>query len=95
MSMLLKKCDQGDRNTGIQTDITLLLGGLYFISFHVSCKVSLLAPGLSEERIEQNMYRTLLQSWAARCALVGMLCDFHDLEGVPGFFVEQGYPFPK
>ena len=48
-------------------------------------KADLLARGLSEERIEQNMYRTLPMSSSARRFLAGILSDFHNLEGVPGF----------
>ena len=47
-------------------------------------KADLLARGLSEERIEQNMYRTLPMSSSARRFLAGILSDFHNLEGVPG-----------
>lgn len=54
-------------------------------------KADLMARGLSEERIEQNMYRTLPQSRSARRFLAGLLSDFHNLEGVPGFYVHQGY----
>ena len=54
-------------------------------------KADLLARGLSEERIEQNMYRTLPMSSSARRFLAGILSDFHNLEGVPGFYVDRGY----
>ena len=54
-------------------------------------KADLLARGLSEERIAQNMYRSLPQSHSARRFLAGMLADFHDLEGIPGFYVRNGY----
>lgn len=54
-------------------------------------KEDLLARGLSEERITQNMYRTLPQSREARRLLAGLLSDFHNLEGVPGFYVNNGY----
>lgn len=53
-------------------------------------KADLLARGLSEERIRQNMYRTLPQSRSARRLLAGLLSDFHNLEGVPGFYVNKG-----
>ena len=43
-------------------------------------KADLLARGLSEERIEQNMYRTLPMSSSARRFLAGILSDFHNLE---------------
>lgn len=53
-------------------------------------KADLLARGLSEERIRQNMYRTLPRSRSARRLLAGLLSDFHNLEGVPGFYVNKG-----
>lgn len=48
----------------------------------------LLSRGLSEERISQNMYRSLPSGTSARRLLAGMLSDFHDLEGIPGFYVD-------
>lgn len=53
-------------------------------------RADLMARGLSEERIERNMYRSLPQSRSARRFLAGLLSDFHNLEGVPGFYVNQG-----
>ena len=53
-------------------------------------RADLLARGLNEERIRQNMYRSLPQSRAARQFLSGILADFHDLEGIPGFYVNNG-----
>lgn len=53
-------------------------------------RADLLSRGLSEERIEQNMYRTLPQSRSARRLLAGLLSDFHNLEGIPGFYVNKG-----
>lgn len=49
----------------------------------------LLSRGLSEERISQNMYRSLPSGTSARRLLAGMLSDFHDLEGIPGFYVDK------
>ena len=49
----------------------------------------LLSRGLSEERISQNMYRSLPSGTSARRLLAGMLSDFHDLEGIPGFSVDK------
>lgn len=55
-------------------------------------KADLLARGLSEERIAQNMYRSLPVGDQPRRLLAGMLADFHDLVGIPGFYVdESGY----
>lgn len=54
-------------------------------------RADLLARGLSEERIEQNMYRSLPKASSARRLLAGILSDFHNLEGVPGFYVDHGY----
>lgn len=53
-------------------------------------KADLLARGLDEERIAANQYRSLPQSRSARKLLAGLLSDFHNLEGVPGFYVNQG-----
>lgn len=55
-------------------------------------KADLLARGLSEERIAQNMYRSLPVGDQPRRLLSGMLADFHELAGIPGFYVdESGY----
>ena len=53
-------------------------------------RASLLARGLSEERIAQNMYRSLPAGDQPRRFLAGMLADFHDLDGIPGFYVDDG-----
>ena len=53
-------------------------------------KADLLSRGLSEERIEHNMYRSLPSSESARRLLAGILSDFHTLEGIPGFYVKDG-----
>lgn len=53
-------------------------------------KADLLSRGLSEERIEHNMYRSLPSSESARRMLAGILSDFHALEGIPGFYVKDG-----
>ncbi|MDR1131915.1 MAG: hypothetical protein LBL15_05810 [Oscillospiraceae bacterium] len=45
--------------------------------------------GLSDERIRKNMYRTLPKDEAARRFLAGMLADFHDLSGIPGFYTDN------
>lgn len=52
-------------------------------------RADLLARGLSEERIAQNMYRTLPAGNGPRRFLAGMLSDFHDLDGIPGFYVDD------
>lgn len=55
-------------------------------------KADLLARGLTEERIAQNMYRSLPAGDQSRRLLAGMLADFHDLDGIPGFYVDdEGY----
>ena len=55
-------------------------------------KADLLARGLSEERITQNMYRSLPRGDKPRRFLAGMLADFHELDGIPGFYVDDnGY----
>lgn len=53
-------------------------------------KADLLSRGLSEERIEHNMYRSLPASESARRLLAGILSDFHTLEEIPGFYVKDG-----
>lgn len=42
--------------------------------------------GLSDERIDRNMYRTLPGSERARLFLANMLADFYELDGIPGFY---------
>lgn len=49
-------------------------------------RMDLLGRGLSLERIEQNMYRTLPASWEARNRIAAKLAQNYDLRGVPGFF---------
>ena len=46
----------------------------------------LMERGLSAERINRNMYRSLPESESARRFLAGILSDFYDLDGIPGFF---------
>ena len=53
-------------------------------------KADLLAWGLSEERIARNMYRSLPAGDKSRRFLAGMMADFHDLVGIPGFYVDDG-----
>ena len=53
-------------------------------------RAGLLARGLSEERIEQNMSRSLPADDQPRRFLAGMMADFHDLVGIPGFYVDDG-----
>lgn len=53
-------------------------------------KADLLSRGLSEERIAQNLYRSLPAGDRPRRFLAGMLADFHNLEGIPGFYVDDG-----
>lgn len=47
--------------------------------------------GLTDERIERNMYRTLPKSEDARRFLAGLLHDFHQLDGIPGFGIWKGW----
>lgn len=47
---------------------------------------NLMGRGLSPERVRRNMYRSLPESESARRFLAGMLSDFYDLDGIPGFF---------
>ena len=47
--------------------------------------------GLTDERIERNMYRSLPECEDARRFLAGLLRDFHQLEGIPGFGVWKGW----
>lgn len=53
-------------------------------------KADLLARGLSEERIKENMYCSLPAGDKSRRFLAGMMADFHDLVGIPGFYVDDG-----
>ena len=64
-----------------------MLGGLALCERHLE---DLRGRGLSDGRIARNMYRTLPQGVAARGFLAGMLADFHDLAGVPGFCTDRG-----
>jgi len=52
-------------------------------------KTDLLARGLSEERIEQNMYRSLPLGNVGCRFLTDMLADFHNLGGILGFYVDK------
>ena len=47
---------------------------------------NLVERGLSADRIRRNMYRSLPESESARRFLSGILSDFYDLDGIPGFF---------
>lgn len=47
--------------------------------------------GLTDERIDQNRYRSLPEDEGARQFLAGMLSDFHDLDGIPGFYLRNGH----
>lgn len=45
--------------------------------------------GLSDERIEHNMYRSMPFSFYERRAIAGHLAKRHDLRGVPGFYYSK------
>ena len=45
--------------------------------------------GLSDERIERNQYRSIPVDWDSRRMLASMLSTFHDLDGIPGFYVDK------
>ena len=51
---------------------------------------NLLNRGLSKQRIEENMYRTMPSDWRQRRELAGQLAREHDLKGIPGFFTRDG-----
>lgn len=51
---------------------------------------NLLGRGLSEERISENMYRTLPSDWRDRRDIAVALAKTHDLHGIPGFFTRDG-----
>lgn len=74
----------------LRGQVSALEGMLTHLELSPKHKADLLARGLSEERIRQNMYRTLPRSRSARRLLAGLLSDFHNLEGVPGFYVNKG-----
>lgn len=52
-------------------------------------RVDLKGRGLSDERIDANMYRTLPKDEPARRFLAGMLASFRDLTGIPGFHTDD------
>lgn len=51
---------------------------------------NLLARGLSEQRIGENMYRTMPADWRKRRDIACTLAKTHDLRGVSGFFTRNG-----
>lgn len=59
---------------------------LRHLSLNAAHYVNLLERGLSPARIERNMYRSLPESENARRFLAGLLSDFYELDGIPGFF---------
>ena len=63
-----------------------MLGHLSLSAKHLD---DLRGRGLSDERISQNKYRTLPQSEQSRRFLAGILADFHDLNGIPGFYTDK------
>jgi len=46
--------------------------------------------GLSDERIEQNEYRSMPTGESSRLFLSSMLSNFHELDGVLGFYEDKG-----
>lgn len=64
---------------------------LNFLSLADQHKENLLGRGLSEERIEQNQYRSMPETEAGRRMLASFLrrCG-HELEGIPGFRTYYG-----
>ena len=59
---------------------------LSHLSLSEKHRADLRGRGLSDERIDRNMYRTFPSSESARRFLAGLLADFHNLDGVPGFY---------
>ena len=53
-------------------------------------KNNLVARGLSEKRIAENMYRTMPGDWRVRRDIACTLAKTHNLRGVPGFFTRNG-----
>ena len=53
-------------------------------------KRNLLERGLSMERIEENMYRSMPSDWRERRDIACTLAKTHDLRGIPGFFTRNG-----
>lgn len=51
---------------------------------------NLLNRGLSAERIEENHYRSMPQSYYVRQQVAKKLAQSYDLRGVPGFFTKDG-----
>ena len=53
-------------------------------------KENLLKRGLSQQRIEENMYRTVPADWRRRRSIAQSLAKRYPLMGVPGFFTRDG-----
>ena len=51
---------------------------------------NLLERGLSEERIERNMYRSMPETPEARRLLARLVSMNHELLGIPGFYTKYG-----
>lgn len=51
---------------------------------------NLLDRGLSRQRIEENMYRTIPGDWMQRRKIARALAERYPLAGVPGFFTRDG-----
>jgi len=45
--------------------------------------------GLTDERIERNQYRSMPVGESSRILLSSMLSNFHDLDGIPGFYEDK------
>ena len=60
-----------------------MLAAMELLPSHCS---NLMARGLSMERIRQNMYRSMPESYYKRRRIAENLAKRHDLRGVPGFY---------
>lgn len=51
---------------------------------------NLLGRGLSPDRVQENMYRTMPANWHERRDIACQLAKTHDLRGIPGFYTRHG-----
>ncbi len=64
---------------------------LHLLTLEPQHRENLLGRGLSEERIDRNMYRSMPQTESGRRLLAHLLMSCgHDLEGIPGFRTYYG-----
>lgn len=62
---------------------------LSFLTLSERHRENLLERGMSEERITQNEYRSMPETWAARRLLAKLVGMGHELLGIPGFYTRD------